>query len=156
MGIYSDALNQTLQSPMTGMAIGLLGGAAPGGTMAGGMQQGLLNSQGMASNQAQIAEREHRMGLLSQEEARRAQALERLNTWADSNPVGTPASTSNFEQDLFPGEQPTQGLLNETPATGMYALNPQKAAMQQGLIQANRAGSVTDGADRIRPTAADV
>lgn len=44
---FSGGLLRTLNDPLFGMAIGLLSGGQPGGTFASGLQQGLLNAQGM-------------------------------------------------------------------------------------------------------------
>ncbi len=82
MAKFFDALNKTISDPMFGLATGLLGGAAPGGTLGSGMQQGLLNSQAMQQQAAAQQDQATRTGLLQSADARAQQELE----WEMSQP----------------------------------------------------------------------
>ncbi|MGD9168564.1 MAG: hypothetical protein PVI97_00705 [Candidatus Thiodiazotropha sp.] len=143
-----------LANPLFGMGIGLLQGAAPGGTFGGGAQQGLQNMMAM-SQQNQMRQlrdlQQQRAAMEVSEIQRRQQQAEKMR---GMQPFGAPAQSAiaaqtepymQGESELFPGEQPMGGLFSETqaaqpaqPATGLFA-DPSTAAVAPYLQQAYEA-----------------
>lgn len=118
-------LLDTLNNPLMGLAAGLLSARAPGGTFGGGLSQGLNNMMGM--QQAALSG-----GLLKAKLDEIEQAKKERENWTKA--VGTPGINPTPYQmsdaELFPGEQPIQGLLNAgTPGTGMYQSDPGVAGL---------------------------
>lgn len=118
-------LLDTLNNPLMGLAAGLLSARAPSGTFGGGLSQGLNNMMGM--QQAALSG-----GLLKAKLDEIEQAKKERENWTKA--VGTPGINPTPYQmsdaELFPGEQPIQGLLNAgTPGTGMYQSDPGVAGL---------------------------
>ena len=124
-----------LQDPMLGMGLGLLQGAQPGGTFAGGSQQGLMNMMRMrqAGTQNELAQ----MKL----EAARGQAQRRKTlseAYAGTQPTPFPEGTwgEGYMQQPTVSPQQFQGLLKqevlqEDPAKAYGLLYPQTKPTSQ-------------------------
>jgi hypothetical protein len=136
-----------LGNPLFGMGIGLMSGAAPGGTFAGGAQAGLQNMMLMqGQNQRnQLQDLQMKRMQADQAEQERVRVLQETMR-ASGNPewLGDPAQAAQSqpymqsEAEMFPGEQPMGGLMNDQPAqdaSGMYAQNPQMAGLMSDMYQ---------------------
>lgn len=124
-----DAFN----SPMMGLAAGLLSGGAPGGTFGGGLSQGLQNMMGMqqqATTQSLLAAKIKEM-----EDERKRRDMQRGAFQGLLGTQGTPNTPYQMsEAEMFPGEAPIPGLLNAGQApTGMYAQDPGMAGLLNTL-----------------------
>jgi len=123
-----DMFEGGIRSPAFALGTGLLQGAAPGGSFGGGMQRGLLNVQMMDENN-----RRAEAARLKLDEARAA--ITRRQNFIQSNPFGQAA------QAATPGLPATAAGAPATPgipgraATGMFAENPEKARLMQGLLE---------------------
>lgn len=114
-----------LNNPLLGLAAGLLSGRDPGGTFASGLNQGLVNMQGMQHAALQG-------GLLKAKLDEIEREKKREEMWAAT--VGTkgsdPAAYQMSDAELFPGEAQIPGLLNAgTEGTGLYKDDPQMAGL---------------------------
>jgi len=128
----NDYATGLLSNPLFGLGIGLLSGGQPGGTMASGMQQGLLNMQAMQRQesamkaQAQqqevaaaqieeiqrtkdIREKQLAMGMPSMIGQPAQPALQELGIDPMQN-MGQPQPYVQPQGQTFPGEQPIPGL----------------------------------------------
>jgi len=141
MATFLDNLNAGLSNPMFGMGVGLMSGGDTGGTLASGMQKGLMNSQAMTAAQQRQEMQAAAIKRMEEETAERERiARVRESALQSFQPMlqGTPQQTEPFKQDLFPGEQPQQGLMNVTQQAtpGLMQTNPFMA----NAIQANPVG----------------
>lgn len=125
---FNTGLLGAMNNPLTGLAIGLLSGAEPGGTFAGGFQQGLSNMQGMqrAALSGQLAKAQlEEYERAKREDEQRRKAVAAMFGSPGSNP--TPYRMSDAE--MFPGERQIPGLANAgQPATGLYQVMPEPVA----------------------------
>ena len=122
-------LLDTLNNPLFGLAAGLLSGGDPGGTLGGGLSSGLQNMLGMQQASTQNTLLTEKIKELQEtrkrEEERRKAYKGVLGTEGTPN---TPYQMSPAE--MFPGESPIQGLLNQgQDPTGMYAQDPGMAGL---------------------------
>lgn len=113
----------------------IAGGLLDGSMSMGQAGQGLLNMQTAARQGDQFAQQQKLMQMKMDEYQRKQKEREAANArWQQA--VGTPAQQAPYrmsESEMFPGEQQIPGLLNETPATGMMAQDPQTAQVMSLL-----------------------
>lgn len=114
-----------MNNPLLGLAAGLLSGRDPGGTFASGLNQGLVNMQGMQHAALQGSLLKAKLDEIEQAKKEREQ-------WAATvGQAGTaPSPYQMSDAEMFPGEQQIPGLLNAgTEGTGLYKDDPQMAGL---------------------------
>ena len=160
-GGFSGAAGSLMSNPLFGMGVGLLQGAAPGGTFASGAQAGLLNAQQMQQQNQMSALRDlqQKQTQMKVDEMQRQQDYqEKLRTQGAPDWIGQPAQEAAqvpyqmSEAELFPGEQQPAGLLTEQQAqdaTGMYAQNPAMAGLLQQQYEYDPMGTTQKMTDAL-------
>jgi hypothetical protein len=166
---FVENLNTAMSNPMFGLGVGLLSGAAPGGTFASGAQRGLLNFRGM-----QQSAQQQQMNALAMQKTQ--MALDAAEEQKERNEKFVEAQRSAYQQagllgsdyamsddELFPGESPsmlsgqnTQGLLTgtEDPATRqvMNLIQAAPETAQKEMLENLYAAQTGGGAFSKTPT----
>lgn len=128
-----DTAYGLLNNPLFGLGIGLLSGGDQGGTFAGGAQAGLRNMM-MMRQQQQVSDQrttqQQAAEMQMAEMQRKQQMMEQMRAAGSSGLLGEPAGMGvDYGMNAPPPE-----LMNETPATGMYA-NPAMAPYMPAMEQ---------------------